>query len=227
MPDDPQRLVKFFARANTIMRPLLKSPLHALLSSRLMLLSYVGGKTGRKYVFAVGYFPWDDGDVLMLSSANWPKTINSANNIQVLIKRRWLHAEPTVIRQDDQKADILGEFAQRNGPKAAKGLMLGLPGDRQPDRQELLAAAAKTTLVRFALGSNRRLQRPIRDLPEYRFGANHFARLTKVETASPRDGTTEATPGCLLRRTSPSSLRRRPRPAGRRGCRQATHRRYS
>ena len=46
MPDDPQRLVKFFARANTIMRPLLKSPLHALLSSRLMLLSYIGGKTG-------------------------------------------------------------------------------------------------------------------------------------------------------------------------------------
>lgn len=151
MPDDPQRLVKLFARANTVLRPLLTSPLHALLSSRLMLLSYVGGKTGRKYVFAVGYFPWDAGDVLMLSSANWPRTIDRANNIQVLIKRRWFNAEPTVIRQDDQKADIIGEFARRNGPKAAKGLMLGLPGDRRPDRQELLAAAAKTTLVRFAL----------------------------------------------------------------------------
>src|SRR3954468_395562 len=110
MPDNPQRLAKVFALANAVMRPLLKSPLHALLSSRLMLLSYVGGKTGRKYVFAVGYFPWDNGDVLMLSSANWPKTINNATNIQVLIKCRWLHAEPTVIRQDDQKADIIGEF---------------------------------------------------------------------------------------------------------------------
>jgi hypothetical protein len=152
MPDDPQRLAKLFARANAIMRPLLKSPLHGLLSSRLMLLSYVGGKTGSKYTFAIGYFPWGNRDVLVLSSASWPKTIDSANDIQVLIKRRWLHAEPTVIRQDDQKADILGEFARRNGPKAAKGLMLGLPGDRQPDRQELLAAAAKTTLVRFAVG---------------------------------------------------------------------------
>ena len=152
MPDDPQHFVKLFGRANTVLRPLLTSPLHALLSSRLMLLSYVGGKTGSKYVFAVGYFPWDDGDVLMLSSANWPKTIDRANDVQVLIKRRWFDAEPTVIRQDDQKADIIGEFAQRNGPKAAKGLMLGLPGDRQPDRQELLAAVTKTTLVRFALG---------------------------------------------------------------------------
>jgi hypothetical protein len=152
MPENPKRLAKVFARANAVMRPLLKSPLHALLSGRLMLLSYVGGKTGRKYVFAIGYFPWDNGDVLALSSANWPKAITSANDIQVFIKRRWLRAEPTVIRHDDQKADILGEFARRNGPKAAKGLMLGLPADRQPDRQELLAAAAKTTLVRFAVG---------------------------------------------------------------------------
>ena len=29
--------------------------------------------------------------------------------------------------------------------------MLGLPGDRQPERTELLDSAAKTTLVRFAL----------------------------------------------------------------------------
>jgi|SRR6476661_674023 hypothetical protein len=151
MPDDPQRVAKLFGRANAIMRPLLKSPLHGLLSGRLMLLSYVGGKTGRKYTFAIGYFPWDNGDVLAMSSANWPKAITSADDVQVLIKRRWLHAEPTVIRQDDQKADMLGEFARRNGPRAAKGLMLGLPADRQPDRQELLTAATKTTLVRFAV----------------------------------------------------------------------------
>ena len=29
--------------------------------------------------------------------------------------------------------------------------MLGLPGDRQPDRQQLLEAGAKTTFVRFTL----------------------------------------------------------------------------
>ena len=53
------------------------------------------------------------------------------------------------------------QFAQRepgqpNTPGATdrvapKGWMLGLPGDRQPDKQQLLAAAAKTTLVRFSL----------------------------------------------------------------------------
>ena len=114
-----------------------------------MLLSYVGGKTGNAYTFALGYFPWDDGDVLVSSTATWPKGIGRARDVRLLIKRKWLSAAPTVVRRDDEKADILGEFARRNGPKAAKGLLLALPGDRQPDQQELLAAAAKTTLVRF------------------------------------------------------------------------------
>lgn len=116
-----------------------------------MLLSDTGGTTGKQYRFAVGYFPRDDGDVIVSSSANWPKTIGSAKNVRVLIKRRWFAARPTAIRQLEQKADVLGDFATRNGPLAAKGLMLGLPGDRQPDRQQLLDAAAKTTLVRLAL----------------------------------------------------------------------------
>ncbi|OBF80006.1 hypothetical protein A5791_09630 [Mycobacterium sp. 852002-51163_SCH5372311] len=151
MFDDPARLAKLFTRANAVIRPLLKSPFHSIVSGRLMLLSYTGGKTGKRYTFATGYFPWDDGDLIILSSANWPKTIGSARNVQVLIKRRWFAAQPTVIGQLEQKADILGEFAKRNGPRAAGGLMLGLPADRQPDRQELLDAAAKTTIVRFAL----------------------------------------------------------------------------
>jgi len=153
MFDDPARLATFFARANAVVRPLLQSPLHRLVSGRLMLLSYTGGKTANKYSFTVGYFPWDDGDVIVSSSANWPKTIGSAKNVRVLIKRRWFEGRPTVIRQLEQKADVLGDFAKRNGPRAAKGLMLGLPGDRQPDRQQLLDAAAKTTIVRLALST--------------------------------------------------------------------------
>ena len=86
-----------------------------------MLLDYTGGKTGKQYSFAVGYFPWDDGDVIVSSTANWPKVMGTARNVRLLIKRRWFAAQPTVIRESEQKADLLGEFAQRNGPKPPKG----------------------------------------------------------------------------------------------------------
>lgn len=151
MLEDPARLATIFGRANAVVRPLLTSPLHPILSGRLMLLDYTGGKTGKRYSFAIGYFPWDDGDVIVSSTANWPRAMGSARDTQVLIKGRWFAARPVVIKEAEPKADMLAEFATRNGPRAAKGLMLGLPGDRQPDRQQLLTAAAKTTLVRFAL----------------------------------------------------------------------------
>jgi hypothetical protein len=151
--DDPAPFAKVFQLANTVVRPLLRSPLHGVLSGRLMLLGYTGGKTGKHYVFAIGYFRWDDGDVLAFSSANWPAALRSARAVRVLIKGRWFDARPTVISEGEDKADLLGEFARRKGPRAAKGLMLGLPGDSQPDREQLVAAAAKTTIVRFALSA--------------------------------------------------------------------------
>ena len=151
MFDDPQKLAKVFASANAVLKPLLRSPLHRITSGRLMLLSYTGGKTGNQYTFAVGYFPWDGGDVLVSSSANWPKTLGNARDVRLLVKGQQFTAKPTVIKDAEQKADILAEFVRRNGAQAAKGLMLGLSGDRQPDRQQLLAAGAKTTFVCFAL----------------------------------------------------------------------------
>jgi len=151
MADSPAPFAKVFKAANTVVRPLLGSRLHGVLSGRLMLLEYTGAKTGRRYTFPVGYFTWDGGDVLAFSTAGWPARLRSAPPVRLLIRGRWHDAVPTVISDHNEKAGVLAEFARRNGPRAARGLMLGLPGGRPPDRGELLAAAAKTTITRFAL----------------------------------------------------------------------------
>jgi hypothetical protein len=76
MADSPEKFAKVFRAANTVVRPLLCSRLHGVLSGRLMLLDYTGGKTGRQYSFPVGYFSWDGGDVLASAPeggrACWP-----------------------------------------------------------------------------------------------------------------------------------------------------------
>jgi len=45
-------------RLNPLMRALLRSPLHGLLSGMLMLLSYTGRKSGKVYTIPIGYFLW-------------------------------------------------------------------------------------------------------------------------------------------------------------------------
>ena len=67
-----------------------------------MLLSYKGGKTGKQYSFVVGYFPWDDGDVVVSSTANWPKVVGTAQDVRVLIKGQWFTAHPTAIKEAEQ-----------------------------------------------------------------------------------------------------------------------------
>jgi len=149
--DTPARFANALKTANELVRPLLRSRLHPLLSRRLMLLDYTGARSGRRYTFPVGYFPWDDGGVLAFSSQRWPAHIRRARGVRLLIRGRWYDAAPAVISDPQAKADLLAEFTRRKGARAARGLMLGLPRNRQASRSELLTAAPKTTITRFTL----------------------------------------------------------------------------
>jgi hypothetical protein len=70
--------------------------------------------------------------VLAFSTRGRPARIGGARAVRLLIRGHWHAALPTVISDQNSKADLLAESTRRNGPRAAKGLMLGLPGDRQP-----------------------------------------------------------------------------------------------
>ena len=126
MFDDPAPLAKLFGLANAAVRPLLQSPLHRILSGRLMLLSYTGGKTGRQYLFAIGYFHWDAGDVLAFSSGNWPKALGGARDVRVLIKGTWFGARPSVISDDSDKADLLPRIRATQRSACRQGVDAGL-----------------------------------------------------------------------------------------------------
>jgi hypothetical protein len=63
-----ERAAQMFAPASHIVRPLLESALHPLLSRQLMDLTYTGAASGRRYSFPIGYFSWDDGEVVSFTS---------------------------------------------------------------------------------------------------------------------------------------------------------------
>ncbi|UIX29138.1 hypothetical protein [Streptomyces sp. GQFP] len=148
----PAPVVRVFRAANKLVRPLLGSRFHRLLSGRLMLLTYNGYKTGREFTVPIGYFDWDPGTVLAMSSQlGWIPSLRGGSPVRLRIRGVVQGAVPTVIEDTAEVAALLGEFVDRKGAKAAKGLMLGLPGDRRPTDEELRTAAGKTRLVRFRL----------------------------------------------------------------------------
>ena len=140
-----------FKVMNPIMKGLLRSPLHRLLSGTLMLLTYTGRKTGKQYTIPIGYFVWGEGELMSFSSARWWTNLRSSPPVTLLLKGRRVQAFPTVIEQREEVIDTLEEFIKRLGPHTARRLPIGLPRDREPTRDDLHNVPQGIALVHFQL----------------------------------------------------------------------------
>ncbi len=72
--------------------------------------------------------------------------------MQLLLRGKRRQATATVHEAPEDVRARLELFAQRLGPKAARGLRLGLPGDRQPNAEEL-TRAARTAISQFHISN--------------------------------------------------------------------------
>lgn len=70
MPQGHAPFAVFNRTANPVVRAVLSSPLHALLSRRLAVMTVTGLRTGRRYTFPVGYRR--DGDRVLVG-VGWPE----------------------------------------------------------------------------------------------------------------------------------------------------------
>ncbi|MGH7857010.1 MAG: hypothetical protein ACREQY_06720, partial [Candidatus Binatia bacterium] len=116
-----------YAPFTPILAMLLRSRRHRLISDRMMLLSYVGSRTGRTYTFPIGWFSWGENAVLSFSSTRWPRRLRSGSRVRLLLQGKRHDAVPKVFLECEEVAGVLGEFVARKGPRTARQLLLGLP----------------------------------------------------------------------------------------------------
>jgi hypothetical protein len=113
-------MVKFFRAANKVVRPLLASRFHKPLSGRLMLLTYKGHRTGRQFTVPIGYFDWDPGTVLAMSSQlGWIPSMREGSAVRLRIRGQDHAAVPTVV--EDPSPPCWVSSAGAKGPRPARG----------------------------------------------------------------------------------------------------------
>lgn len=96
-----------FAVINPIMRTLLRSPLHPIVSRSLMLITFTGTKSGRQFTTPVRYLVTDDTVRCFTATENkWWRNLKSSAEVDLLIhgtKGRYnaqaVHDDPVKIRQ--------------------------------------------------------------------------------------------------------------------------------
>src|SRR3954447_1250107 len=158
-PSKPMAPMWIFKLANPLVKAILHSPLHGLLSKQLMLLTYRGRTSGKEYTIPIGYFPWSRGEaggvteVIAFTSARWFVNVRDGQLVTLVVKRRPVTAVATVIEERQALLATLAEFVKRLGPATAHRLPVGLPADRPPTQAELEAIPSGVAMVVFTLNS--------------------------------------------------------------------------
>ncbi len=123
------------ASANAVVETVLKSPLHRLLSRKLVLVRYQGDHTGTEYTLPVQYADTHHGIVVLVGehdTKTWWQNFTSMGQAQVLVAGEWvpMTAHALLGSQDpDAVTPLLRSYAARF-PKVVKSL----DGDTLEDR---------------------------------------------------------------------------------------------
>ena len=115
-PVRPRR-AKIQARAmrgvNVPMRAILSLPFRTPLGGRLMLVHYVGRKTGTHYRQPVSYVR--DGDVLLTpGGGRWTLSLAAGTAVSVRLAGRHVQLRPELVRDPDEVQRLLDVMARHN-----------------------------------------------------------------------------------------------------------------
>ena len=139
---------QLFAIINPVMRFLLRSPAHGILSDSLMLITFTGRKSGKQFTTPVRYIQAGDTIKCFTAAENqWWRNLRSGARVSLLIKGQLndyqAHAifdDPTAIKQ--QLVSYLSLF-----PQDAAYHEIRLNKDKSLDEQDLEEAARNAIVV--------------------------------------------------------------------------------
>ncbi|MEA2199782.1 MAG: hypothetical protein QOI89_378 [Solirubrobacteraceae bacterium] len=125
--------------ANPVIKALLRSPLHRVLSKNLMLLTVTGRKTGRAHTFPVGRHQSPDGTFVLSAGGSWRHNLRGGAAVRVTLDGREHPAHATLEEDPDRAAEAFKTMLDRAGPRT---LAVKVNVDRSPTPAEIRAALA-------------------------------------------------------------------------------------
>ena len=121
--------------SNPVTRWILGGRLHVLMSRRMLLVAFIGRKTGRSYVTPVSYVR--DGSWLLVPGGGaWWKNLGSGP-VSVRLKGSWVPVTSEVIGEHEALAKTLGQMMAANSAVSVfTGIRRGADGRPAPESLE-------------------------------------------------------------------------------------------
>jgi len=95
---------------NTVPAALLRSPLHGPVSKKLLLLTFTGRRSGKRFTTPVGYFQTDDRTVLFATERPWAKNLANGAPVELRLRGRTVRGRSEVAEEEGALTEALGEM---------------------------------------------------------------------------------------------------------------------
>ncbi len=142
-----------YSTLNPPMRALLRSPLHAIASANLCLLSYRGRRSGRSFTTPLSFMR--EGNVVRLLSSHetrwWLNFLDGPVEVELEIARESLRGRALAILEDgDRFRNGVRSFLSAV-PRDAVVYGIKLDRDKRPREEDITSAAGHVVLVEIEL----------------------------------------------------------------------------
>jgi deazaflavin-dependent oxidoreductase (nitroreductase family) len=133
---------------NALVRGVLRSPAHRMMSKSLMLLTYTGRRSGRRYTLPVGYVR--DGDEIIVvagraQAKSWWQNLRGPQKVEMLMGGRKVIGEAR-LADPDRAPEHLARYLEKL-PRAAKAFGVRRGPDGLVTRSEAARAASEHQVI--------------------------------------------------------------------------------
>lgn len=130
---------------NPTFKALLRSPLHGLMSKRLLVLSYTGRKTNKAYSIPVGYVQRADA-VYITTNSGWKNNFRGGAPVKLRLSGRERSGKATLI---DDLAGLAAAYRDMlaENPQLSQIIGLSLDPNGEPNAAELASARERGYVV--------------------------------------------------------------------------------
>jgi len=141
-----------YAIINPVVRTLLRSPFHGLMSRNTMLLEFSGRKSGKTYCTPVSYYQSENTVRCTTGKDNlWWRNLVEAGSVTVFLRGHRLTGKPTVILGGCEEVEVaLGDLLIAS-PRDAAFAGVSFDADGQPNTADVKMASGKLVLISVEL----------------------------------------------------------------------------
>ena len=130
---------------NLLVRAILRSPLHFVVSNRLLVITVIGRRTGARYVLPVGYVE-HEGTLLIGTAGGWRRNLRGGETVAVLHRGRQRMARAEVVTDEATIVPLYRAILAHN-PVHGRYAGIGTEPDGNPRLPELRAALRRGIAV--------------------------------------------------------------------------------